>query len=48
MNNDSSYTFARDDGTRLGGESLDAVRRLLGSTGTDISRVVLPTTSGAR
>ena len=40
--------FFGDDGTRLGGESLDAVRRLLGSTGTDTSRVVPSNTSGAR
>jgi hypothetical protein len=46
MDNDSSYTFARDDKLHLGGESLDASRRLLGTTGTDISKIVTSNTSG--
>jgi hypothetical protein len=48
MNNDSSYTFARTDGQTLGTTSLEAARKLLGTTGTDISKIVTTNTSGVR
>jgi hypothetical protein len=48
MNNDSSYTFNRVDGQTLGSSSLEAARKLLGTTGTDISKIVTANTSGAR
>jgi hypothetical protein len=47
MNNDSSYTFARDDGAPLTGANLNAAHDLLGATGTDTSRIVPMNTSGA-
>jgi hypothetical protein len=48
MNNDSSYTFNRVDGQTLGTSSLEAAHKLLGTTGTDISKIVPVNTSGAR
>ncbi|MBB4761757.1 DUF4157 domain-containing protein [Amorphoplanes digitatis] len=48
MNNDSSYTFNRVDGQMLGQSSLDAAHKLLGTTGTDMSKIFTANTSGAR
>jgi hypothetical protein len=48
MNNDSSYTFNRVDGQTLGQSSLEAAHKLLGTTGTDMSKIVPVNTSGAR
>ncbi|HEV8421496.1 MAG TPA: hypothetical protein VGR13_09095, partial [Actinomycetota bacterium] len=41
MNNDSSYTFARTDGTTLGPRELEGAFELLGQTGTDTNSIVL-------
>jgi hypothetical protein len=46
MNNDSSYTFARTDATHSSGGNLGAAHELLGTTGTDTSRIVPINTSG--
>jgi hypothetical protein len=43
MDNNSSYTFARLDGTELTRSELEAALRLLGTTGTDISKLILRT-----
>jgi hypothetical protein len=48
MDNNSSYTFNRVDGQRLGSSSLEASRKLLGTTGTDISKIFTANTSGAQ
>lgn len=42
MDHESSYSFARLDRTKLGRSELEAARRLLGTTGTDISKIILP------
>ena len=39
MNNDSSYTFAREDGQHLDGDNLNAARDLLAKSGTDTSKI---------
>jgi hypothetical protein len=39
MNNDSSYTFARQDGQRLDGDNLNAAHDLLTQSGTDTSNI---------
>jgi hypothetical protein len=42
MDQNSSYTFARKDRVRLGKPQLEAAHRLLGTTGTDTSKIILP------
>jgi hypothetical protein len=39
MNNDSSYTFARQDGQHLDGDNLNAAHDLLTQSGTDTSNI---------
>lgn len=46
MNNDSSYTFQRMDGTVSTGRQLDAAHELLGTTGTDMTNIRAVNTSG--
>jgi hypothetical protein len=40
MNNDSSYTFARQDGQWLDGNNLNAAHELLTQSGTNTSNIV--------
>ena len=46
MNNDSSYTFMREDLQHLSGRSLEAAGDLLKMNGTDMSRIVIRNTAG--
>ena len=48
MNNDSSFTFLRDDGKTLGQANLDAAKELLAASGTDVSLIDISNTSGTR
>jgi len=47
MNNESSYTFAREDGTTTTGDNLQAAHDLLTQSGSDTSNVVPINTNGA-